>query len=410
METTNSVRQQIWEEAIASAIGPLAAYLAPESYGLSVLRLKATGKLDQDFDAEIASRVDLGQAAAVTEIIEKASLDLPHVFRHTVHYSEDRIEGILLVPRLLRERAAGRQNRMPVLRAARFSETPEALLVSELLRISLRIANVWRSRSGSEGSFARNLALRIKTIEARPPWAALLSRPRADIRSLAASVKNRSVAGWTPIGGAIDQLAELVLGSANGVRPDAGPIAFLLSEDERYSDRVFELVCIGWLLSGLKSMDPSGRVNPAALKGSIAPLFEGTRGDVQIQLFYQAGYFSRDARYKWHSSGKNLRAIPDYSIELKGPGWSRTILLDAKNRTFSGASEIIYKLLGYRENLGIDPYLAIAIAPIFSGRTKIETVEMDNRTAIVMRVPLANGKRLFRRALPALVDRLISAS
>lgn len=409
METTNLARQQIWEEAIASAIGPLAAYLAPESYGLSVLRLKSAEKYDQDFGAEIARRIDLGRAAAVTETIEKASLDLPHLFRHTVHYSEDRIEGVLLVPRLLRERAAGRQSRIPVLRAARFSETPEALLVSELLRISLRITNMWRSQSGSEGSFARHLAQRIKAIEARPPWAALLSRPRADVRSLAASVKSRSVAGWTPIGGALDQLAELVLNSANGVLPDTGPIAFLLSEDDRYVDRVFELVCIGWLLSGLKSMDPTGQINPAALKGSNAPLFEGTRGDVQIQLFYQAGYFSSNARYKWHSSGKNLRAIPDYSIELKGPSWARTVLLDAKNRTFSGASEIIYKLLGYRENLDIDPYLAIAIAPVFSGGAKIDAVQLDNRTAVVMRVPLANGKRLFRRALPALVDRLISA-
>jgi hypothetical protein len=408
METTKSARQQIWEEAIASAIGPLAAYLAPESYGLSVIRLKSSEKADEDFNAEIARRIDLGRAAAVTDIIEAASLDLPHLFRHTVHYSQDRIEGVLLVPRLVRERAAGRQNRIPVLRAARFTETPEALLVSELLRISLRITNGWRSSSGSEGSFARQLANRIKAIEARPPWAALLSRPRADVRSLAASVKNRSVAGWTPIGGALDQLAELVLNSANSVLPDTGPIAFLLSEDDRYVDRVFELVCIGWLLSGLKSMDPSGQVNPAALKGSNAPLFEGTRGKVQIQLFYQAGYFSSDARYKWHYSGKNLRAIPDYSIELKGPGWSRTILLDAKNRTFSGASEIIYKLLGYRENLGIDPYLAIAIAPVYSGSAKIEAVQMDDRTAVVIRAPLENGKRFFRRALPKLIDRLIT--
>lgn len=408
MESTESVRQQIWREAIASAIGPLAAYLAPQSFDVSVIKLTGMQDNDRDFSVEIARRIDLGRASIVARIIEEATLELPHIYRHVVHYSEDRIDGVLVVPRLVRERAAGRENRIPVLRAVRFTETPEALLVSELLRLSARIANAWITTSGSEGVFARQLALKIGSIESQQPWATLRARSRADVRSLAASVKTRAVSGWTPVGGAFEQLADLVLISPNSVLPDLGPIAFPLSEDERYADRVFELICIGWLLSGLKELDPAGHVNPKALRKSNIPLYEGTRKGVRVRLFYQAGYLSKISRYKWRLSGKNLRAIPDYSLEFDRSGWSRTVLLDAKNRTFTSSSEIIYKLLGYQENLGISPYSAIAIAPAFLGRTLVDGVEYDSRKAIVVCAPLTKGKRLFRRLLPKLVDSFIS--
>jgi hypothetical protein len=199
-----------------------------------------------------------------------------------------------------------------------------------------------------------------------------------------------------------------VLRTPGSVTVDAGPIAFLLSDDERYADRVFELVCIGWLLSGLKRMDPAGSVNPEALRSSGEAIFSGTCEDVRVDLHYQAGYLSKNARYTWRNSGNPLRAIPDYSIELKGPGWSRCILLDAKNRVYSSHSEIIYKMLGYRENLAISPYLAIGLAPNYGARAGISAVDYDKRTAMVARIPLCGGKRLFQKLLPNIISRLSS--
>lgn len=408
MGWTDARKHELWKEAIASALGPLSTYLTPQSYGISLIGLAGAAHTDEDFRTQIGRRIDLGRASIVAEIVGELNSDLPQSYRHSIHYSEDRIDGVLVVPRLVRERAAGRESRIPVLRASRFIETPEALLVSELLRLSARVASAWSATTGAEGNFARHLANRIRSLEAQQPWAALRGRPRPAVRSLAASVKNRAVAGWTPLGGTFDRLAGLVLGAPNGILPDSGPIAFLISEDERYADRLFELVCIGWLLSGLRKMDPGGRVDPEGICNASSPIFEGVRNGVRVRLHYQAGYFSKIARYEWRSTGKKLRAIPDYSLELYGGGWSRVILLDAKNRVFSSSSEIIYKLLGYQENLGISPFTAIGIAPEYGAFTALSGVEYLDRTVMVARIPLRKGKGIFERRLPTLIDQLIA--
>ncbi len=400
----------IWRAAIASALGPLSAYMTPENFGLSLLKLEVGGSAggEDAFDLEIRQRIDLGRATSVAAIITDLEGRLPHSYRHSVHYSEDRVDGVLVVPLLVRERAAGRLGRIPVLRAARFIETPEALLGSELIRTSIRVAESWRGGSGAERSFADKLSRQLRSIEGAQPWSSLRARPRASLWSLAGAVKSRAVAGWTQRDGAFEQLADLVLGSPNSVLPDAGPIAFLVSEDDRFEDRVFELVCLGWLLAGLKKLDPAGHIEPRSLKSVGGAVFSGTRGDVNVRLHYQAGYFSKSARYHWQHRSAQLRAIPDYSLELEGPTWRRSLLLDAKNRRQSGASEVIYKMLGYQENLNIKPYLAVAIAPGFDASIESSSVKYSDKSAYMSRVPLLRGRRIFERMMPKLIDSIIS--
>lgn len=388
---------QLWHIAIRAALGPLSAYLTPENYGLSSVGLTARDSDDEEFRAEIEKRLDLARTVQVVELVSEIGNDPPQSYRHSVHYCDDRIDGALLIPRLVRERAAGRLKRIPVLRASRFVETPEALLVSESIRLSHRVALAWCERGGAEGALATALSERLATIEAQQPWTSLRLRPRPVLRALASTVKSRTVAGWNAPGSAIDRLSNLMLDGSQAVTEAAGPIAFLVSRDRRFEDRLFELVCLGWLIGALKAWDPAGKVHPETLRAS-GPIFSGEKNGLRINLHYQAGYVGKTARYRWRRSGKQLRAVPDFSLQVEAAGVTHAILLDAKNRVLSSNSEIVYKLLGYRENLGFSPYFALGIAPAHNGRRSFDGVQHADRDAAILRLPLATGGDLLKRA------------
>jgi len=392
-------KQRLWHAAVRSALGPLAAYLTPENYGLSTVSLSAVDSADQEFQAEIDTRLDLARAAQVIDLIETIGCDLPQSYRHYVYYCEDRIDGALLIPRLVRERAAGRFRRIPVLRAARFAETPEALLVSESMRISSRIASAWQNRGGAEGRLAGTLAQRLTAMESRQPWASLRSKPRPALTSLAATVKSRTIAGWNLPGAPLDRLTDAMLDGSKAVSEAAGPISYLVSEDPRFEDRLFELICLGWLLGALKAWDPAGTVHPRNLRAS-GPIFTGEKRAFYLRLFYQASHVSQSARYYRRGSNKPLRAIPDFVLELNYKDRSISLLLDAKNRVLSSNSEILYKMLGYRENLGLSPYFGLGIAPAYDGKRSLDGVQYSQRLAAVLRLPLKGGADYVKRALP----------
>lgn len=391
--------QPLWHAALRSALGPLAAYLTPENYGLSAVSLSALQSADDEFQAEIDKRLDLARALQVIEIIETIGSDLPQSYRHYVHYCEDRIDGALLIPRLVQERTAGRHKRIPVLRASRFKETPEALLVSESIRISSRIASAWRNRGGAEGKLAGGLAHRLAAMEARQPWASLKSKSRPALTSLAATVKSRTIAGWNARGAPLDRLTDAMLDGSKAVTEAAGPIFYLVSKDPRFEDRLFELICLGWLLGALKAWDPSGTIYPKYLRASGA-IFTGGKQNLQVKLFYQAGHISQSARYFRRGTSKPLRAIPDFLLSLNRGGRSMSVLLDAKNRVLSSNSEILYKMLGYRENLGMSPYFGLGIAPAYDGNRNLDSVRYSQRLAAVLQLPLNGGADFVKRVLP----------
>lgn len=396
---TEEVDFGLWQEAVRSALGPLSAYLTPENFGLSTISLGGASGHDDEFQNEIAKRLDLARAVRVAALIKEIGDSPPQSYRHSVHYCDDRIDGALLIPRLIRERAAGRDRRIPVLRASHFIETPEALLVSESIRMSRRVANLWEGRGGAEGALASELGMNLSFVASQQPWSSLSLRPRPALRTLASTVKSRAVAGWTPPGGPIDQLSDLMLDSAEAVSEAAGLISFLLSRDRRFEDRLYELICLGWLLGALRHWAPDGEIYPRNLRKN-GPLFRGSSAGTQINLYYQASHVGQSARYRWRMSGKFLRAIPDFALEIKKPSGSQTVLLDAKNRSMSTNSEIVYKMLGYRENLGLDPYIAVGVAPAHGRRHLLDGVQHDARQAAVLRLPLRKGAAFMRRALP----------
>lgn len=392
-----SAKHALWQEAIVSALGPLAAYLTPKNYGLSSVSLDASDDGEDSFLKEIQRRLDLARAVQAAELIDEVGADPPQAYRHTVHYCEDRIDGALLVPRLIRERAAGRRNRIPVLRAANFAETPEALLVSESLRVSRLVSRSWKQQNGAEGRLAQEIDAKLAQIGNQQPWLTLSLRPRPALHVLASTVKSRTVSGWNTRGGAIDRLCDLVLNKSAAVSASAGLIAFLVSQDRRFEDRLYELICLGWMLGALKDWDPAGSVRPQNIRKK-GPIFVGQSDRVKIEFHYQAGYMTETARYCWQN-GKQLRAIPDFSIEIESPNGRASIILDAKNRAVSSDSEIVYKLIGYQENLGIRPYIAVGIAPTDHHRASSRRVTYQDRNITVLRLPLGRGAKLVKRGL-----------
>lgn len=196
-----------------------------------------------------------------------------------------------------------------------------------------------------------------------------------------------------------------MLDGSKAVTEAAGPISFLVSQDVRFEDRLFELICLGWLIGALKNWDPTGTIHPRNLRASGA-IFTGGKQDFRVRLFYQAGHISQAARYHRRKSKKPLRAIPDFVLEITWPGRSISLLLDAKNRVLSSNSEIIYKMLGYRENLGLSPYFGLGIAPAPDQRRYFDGVRYSKRLAAVIRLPLDGGAQFIKRALPLWLTRL----
>jgi hypothetical protein len=69
----------------------------------------------------------------------------------------------------------------------------------------------------------------------------------------------------------------------------------------------------------------------------------------QIEIWFQRALDSESAIWRYESSGKNLRGIPDITVIANG---AHFLLVDAKNRLVTGntRSEETYKMLGYFEN------------------------------------------------------------
>lgn len=400
MEWTNSSssRLSLWEAAIDSGLGLLSAYITPEQYGLASVSLAARAQTDEDiFLTEIQSRIELAKARLLSRLIQEAESTLKPAFQHSVHYAEMRLEGALLVPRLLHERANNRFRTIPVLQTRRTIETPEALLISESIRLSIRVCNYWRRKGGAEGKLANNLARDLMQIEARPPWSELKARPRPVIRNLAGIVKSRVVAGWSGKGSTIDRIADLLLSDAKAVEAAAGMISFMVSDDERYEDRLFELICLGWILGALQRTLDSYQVHERHFRTG-KPLLTGTVAGVEVKVYYQAQHLPGHYSYRWKRTGKVLRSIPDFVIETTEKGKTKTLLVDAKNRARSSLSEIIYKMLGYKENLQIEPYWGLGIAPTFSS-FGVESVARGANKVAVAFVPLKTGQLVVQRAV-----------
>ncbi len=403
LSTDPEYNRRLWEAALRSAAGPVSAYISPATFGLSVFHLSAEDSQGDAFLSEIHARIDFGRALEITEALDQATRELTSGYSHSLAYCKGRIDGKIHVPRLILERSNGGRRGVPVLRAARHLQTPENLMASELLLSAIRVARFWASREGAEGALAAKMLTRLQALESKHPWTEFKTVPREHLSSLASSVKGRVRAGWCLPSSAMARLAELAAPNdiSDSLRSAAGPLSYLGVQDGRFGDKLFELLCLGWIVSTLTSLFRTRSIRPAGIRNSSIAIWQGESRNSELMLYFQAGFVSKDAVWKWVTSNKALRAIPDFVLVVRTGTHMTLIVIDAKNRSASSDSEVVYKMLGYKENLRFDPYLGVALFPEFESEAVLSAVAFGAHKVVLARIPLelrVNSRAFIRLA------------
>jgi hypothetical protein len=162
---------------------------------------------------------------------------------------------------------------------------------------------------------------------------------------------------------------------------------------------VFELLCLAWLISALRSQCTNVVVNPVALRGARkGPIGVGEFGGARFSLFYQqSAQLLPVPRWVDRRTSAPLHALPDLVLKIEDGAASSVVILDAKNRTLASESDVAYKLLGYKENLGIENFQAVGMYPSFSGKLRLRRLQKDGEQILLVHVPLSDGSRTVRR-------------
>lgn len=409
MERTSDTAKvgKLWEAAILSAAGPLSAIITPETYGLSVLRVRSgSSAAKEPFETEIAARIALGCAVHCLQLLLVFEREITSSYRHEINVSSSVIDGKIVVARLVALRANGDWTRIPTVKARRQLVTPENLLASEMILTSIKIMNYWRGRGGAEAVLAARMLLEYQKMQSRRPWADLSLQPRATLSVLAGLVQSRTKSGWNLPKATINQIAELALGKSPhaALVQAAGPLGFLASQDERFADKLFELLCLGWFYLLAKASLEDVRVDTGAMRTGTRPLISARLDNIDFDIYYQRR-FGPSTLWTWEESGKKLEAIPDVILSISTLTSSRIVLIDAKNRSAASESEVAYKLLGYKDNLNFKPYFAIAVFPEFEhSKVSYRGLRKEEDQVLLVRIPLlitearlrAFARRLWR--------------
>lgn len=405
--------QILWAAALRDAAGILSAYITPIAYALENVSVQLVPDSESDgFVKEIKSRLDLGRANAFLQLMQESELVVTTAYRHVLSRSKGAIRGKIDVPRFILGRARNEKRGIPVILASRQITTPENLLVSEVFRLCFVIAEQWKYRGGAEAKEATRLWNGLQTYESTFPWNELRSKARPSLSELIEVVKGRLRTGQVMPGSFYQEIALLFSKYPKNLRrfeKATTPLLLLLTQSPNFEDRVFELLCLSWIISTIRKFCLDVVVNPSALYGSNkGPVATGWFGGKKLTLFYQQSanllpipiWIDRRTQMPF-------RAIPDIVLKISSGINNSFMILDAKNRTLASESEVAYKLMGYKENLGIVPFISVGIFPSFSNKLRLrrfETVSGDQ--ILLVHVPLSNGRhtvqrigRLFLRAL-----------
>jgi len=401
-EDTNK-SQALWAAALRDAAGPLSAYITPAAFALEKVSVQAVLERGaHDFAAEIESRLDLGRAHAFLELLDHSSVTVTSVYRHMLIYSLGAIRGKIHVPRFVLGIARNEGRGIPVVQARRQVTTPENLLVSECFRLCIASAEFWKRRGGAEAVYAAELWRGLLAYESTFPWNELRTKARPSLAELIGIVDGRIRAGQVEPGTFYEHVAALFSERPNNqaaFEKAATPIALLLTQAPEFEDRVFELLCLAWTISALRSQCSNFVVNPIALRGpKKGPLAMGDCSQARISLFYQqsAGLLPKP-RWIDRRTSAALAALPDMVIRIEHGNAIRLLILDAKNRTLASESDVAYKLMGYKENLGIEEFQAAGIYPAYGTRLRLRRLEKGDERIFLAHVPLSDGSRVMRR-------------
>lgn len=399
----SSRTQLLWEAALRDAAGPLSAYITPTAFALDNLSVQSLLESeDDDFAAEIESRLDLGRAQAFLQLLGYSDVAVTSVYRHVLSYSQGAVRGKIHVPRYVLGMARNDTRGIPVVLARRQVTTPENLLVSEAFRLCIGAAEFWKRRGGAEAQYAASLWSGLQAYESTFPWSELRTKARPSLPELVRIVEGRIRTGQVEPGSFYEQVEALF-----SERPDnlaaferaATPISLLLTQAPEFEDRVFELLCLAWLISAVRSECANVIVNPVALRGAKkGAIATGELGGKRFSLFYQqSAQLLPVPRWIDRRTSMPLRALPDLVLKVDDGGESRVVILDAKNRTLASESDVAYKLLGYKENLGIDNFQAVGMYPSFSGKLRVRRLQKGGEQILLVHVPLSDGSRTVQR-------------
>jgi hypothetical protein len=355
-----------------------------------------------DFAAEIESRLDLGRAQAFLQLLGYSDVAVTSVYRHQLSYSQGVVGGKIHVPRYVLGLARSDMRGFPVVLARRQVTTPENLLVSEAFRLCIGAAEFWKRRGGAEAQYAVSLWNGLQAYESTFPWSELRMKARPSLSELVGIVEGRIRTGHVERGTFYEQVELFFSERPNNLAAfewAATPISLLLTQAPEFEDRVFELLCLGWLISTLRAQCANVVVNPMALRSAKrGPIATGEFGDRRFSLFYQqSAELLPVPRWVDRRTSVPLRALPDLVLKIEDGSASSLVILDAKNRTLASESDVAYKLMGYKENLGIDHFQAVGMYPSFSGKLRLRRLQKGGEQILLVHVPLSDGSRTVRR-------------
>lgn len=397
--------QALWAAAFRDAAGPLSAYITPTAFALENVSVQMiSGSETEDFLTEIDSRLDLGRADAFLQLMEESEFDITTAYRHVLSWSQGAIRGKIHIPRFVLGRARNETRGIPVMLARRQVTTPENLLVSEAFRLCIAVTELWKLRGGGEAQHAARLWNGLQTYENNSPWNELRTKARPSLSDLAGVVEGRIRAGQVEPGSFYQETALLFSKRPNNLgtfEKAATPISLLVSQSPEFEDRVFELICLSWMISALRSHCSDVKIIPTALRGpKKGPVATGWFGGKELSLFYQqsAGLLP-DPTWLDRRTQRPFRAIPDLVLKISDGATERFLILDAKNRTLASESEVAYKLMGYKENLGMRSFQAVGIYPSVSSKLRLRRFIKKAAAAQILlaHVPLSNGRQTVRR-------------
>lgn len=391
-------KELLWRQALRDAAGFFAAFATPANFSVNAINVAgAESKQGEKSIRAIEQRLCLGRSMLLADLAEDLTASVTTQYRHQISVERGSIRGKLHVPRYSIFRSHGRLAEFPVVRTRRNLMTSENMLISEAIHVSIQTLRHWTSTSGAEATLARQTRSRLLRLQNGDPWAQLRAAPKPAMASLVSSVRSRVAGGAIHSSHPAAKIADLfdVAHSAQSFEMCAGALAFGATSDLRFADRLFELLCLSWFADAIQNRAAAVSVHWERVKRANGkPVLEAEIAGAAVKVFFQAASALPRPQWTYLRNGKRrrLRALPDIVITIQDQNGTRIWLVDAKNRSEASVSEIVYKMLGYRENLRIRPYLAVAVLPRYDGDAVQRVYRRKNSEVRVCSLPLSTGK------------------
>lgn len=347
---------------LEEALPLVATYFSGESVTLAGKHLRFGRELDGDallFASQIRLRHALACCAEIILIIHRIE-ERPSSANQTIR-TETRgvIRGRLDIPRYVAQKAFSLSwpKTYPILVSEDSASTPENLLAVRVLRHLLaRLSYADLPKKKAESTAARWYRRWISHRLRREPWTGVsgtssLSRLKMETTRRVARRQTGNDRAYAELVSFIDKW-QLTYNDLGGSASSADICSAILAFpfDESFNDRIYEIWCIREIAACFCEIGASISEGPISmLESGNRPIYTFSLGLDVIEIWFQLPLPSQSAEWKYETTDKSLRGIPDISILVNG---SDRMLVDAKNRLVTGntRSEETYKMLGYFEN------------------------------------------------------------